>query len=178
MDRSGQARDAVSAWRKPRFTRITYTEAIDKLLEVQAKRSSIPVKWGIDLQSEHERFLTEKVYNNPVIITDYPKEIKAFYMKQNDDGKTVRAMDVLVPRIGEIIGGSEREDDYDTLIERISELGLDPKRTTGGTSTSQVRQRAPRGIRPRVRAAHPVRHRHAEHPRRDPFPRTPKNAAF
>ena len=80
---------------------------------------------GIDLQSEHERFLTEEVIGGPVILTDYPKDIKAFYMKQNDDGKTVRAMDVLVPRLGEIIGGSQREDDFDTLKKRMDEMGMD-----------------------------------------------------
>jgi asparaginyl-tRNA synthetase len=111
---------------KSSFTRITYTEAIDKLL-ASGEKFDFPVKWGIDLQSEHEKYLTEKVYDNPVIITGYPKEIKAFYMKQNDDGKTVRAMDVLVPKIGEIIGGSEREDDYDTLVARIRSLGLPEK---------------------------------------------------
>ena len=81
--------------------------------------------WGCDLQTEHERYLTEKVINGPVIVTDYPKELKAFYMKLNDDNKTVSAMDVLVPRIGEIIGGSEREYRYDVLLGRIRELGLD-----------------------------------------------------
>ena len=84
------------------------------------------MSWGTDIQSEHERYLCEKVFKKPVILTDYPKEIKAFYMKVNPDGKTVRAMDVLVPRIGEIIGGSQREDDYDTLVERIREMNLDP----------------------------------------------------
>jgi asparaginyl-tRNA synthetase len=111
---------------KAEFTRISYTEAIDQLLKSKEK-FEFPVKWGIDLQSEHEKYLTEKVYDNPVIITGFPKEIKAFYMKQNDDGKTVRAMDVLVPKIGEIIGGSEREADYDKLLARIRELKLPEK---------------------------------------------------
>ncbi len=86
-----------------------------------------PVSWGSDLQSEHEKFLTEEVFKKPIIVTDYPREIKAFYMKLNGDGKTVRAMDVLVPRLGEIIGGSERESDHDKLEKRIIESGLDPR---------------------------------------------------
>jgi asparaginyl-tRNA synthetase len=107
------------------FERLTYTEAIKVLSE--AKESfEFPVKWGVDLQSEHERYLCEQVFNRPVILVDYPREIKAFYMKLNGDGKTVRAMDVLVPKIGEIIGGSQREDDYDTLLGRIKETGLNP----------------------------------------------------
>ncbi len=108
------------------FTRITYTQAITEL-EKSGVSFEFPVKWGIDLQSEHEKYLTEQVYKNPVIITGYPKEIKAFYMKLNDDNKTVRAMDVLVPKIGEIIGGSEREADYTKLRARLKELGLDEK---------------------------------------------------
>ncbi|OPZ98329.1 MAG: Asparagine--tRNA ligase [Bacteroidetes bacterium ADurb.Bin408] len=86
-----------------------------------------PVSWGIDLQSEHERYLVEKHYKKPVILTDYPKDIKAFYMKQNEDGKTVRAMDVLFPAIGEIIGGSQREEDYNKLLTRIREMHMDEK---------------------------------------------------
>ncbi len=109
-----------------RFERITYTEAIS-LLEKSGQNFEFPVHWGSDLQSEHERYITEKVFKKPVIITDYPKEIKAFYMKLNDDGKTVRAMDVLVPRLGEIIGGSEREADYSTLKKRMIDLGLNPE---------------------------------------------------
>jgi asparaginyl-tRNA synthetase len=105
------------------FARVTYTEAIEKLME-SGKKFEFAVTWGIDLASEHERYLSEDVYKRPVIVYNYPKEIKAFYMKLNDDGKTVRAMDVLAPGIGEIIGGSEREDSYDTLVKRIEELGL------------------------------------------------------
>ncbi len=108
---------------KSDFERITYTEGVDELLKSK-KNFEFPVKWGMDLQSEHERFLTQEVFKKPVIVTDYPKDIKAFYMKQNDDGKTVRAMDVLVPRLGEIIGGSERENDYNKLLNRIEEMGL------------------------------------------------------
>jgi asparaginyl-tRNA synthetase len=108
------------------FTRITYTEAIEALLKAE-EPFEYPVKWGIDLQSEHERCLTEKVYKNPIILTGFPKEIKAFYMKMNEDGKTVRAMDVLVPKIGEIIGGSERESDLDRLLARMHECNLSEK---------------------------------------------------
>jgi len=105
------------------FARITYTEAID-ILEKNNDKFEFKVSWGADLQTEHERYLTEKVFRRPVFVTDYPKEIKAFYMKQNDDGKTVAAVDCLVPGIGEIIGGSQREDDYDKLYTRMKELGL------------------------------------------------------
>jgi len=105
------------------FHRVTYTEAVEKLQQ-SGKKFEYPVKWGEDLQSEHEKFLTEELYKGPVIVTDYPKEIKAFYMKLNEDGKTVRAMDVLVPRLGEIIGGSEREWDLEILTKRIEDLGL------------------------------------------------------
>ncbi|UTC66214.1 MULTISPECIES: asparagine--tRNA ligase [unclassified Treponema] len=105
------------------FTRLTYTEAIAEL-EKHADRFEFKPYWGCDLQSEHERFLTEEVYKGPVIVTNYPKEIKSFYMKLNEDGKTVRAMDVLVPGLGEIIGGSEREENLDILQGRIRELGL------------------------------------------------------
>ncbi len=108
------------------FARITYTEAVDLLLKSDEK-FEYPVEWGIDLQSEHERYITEKVYKKPVFVTDYPKEIKAFYMRQNDDGKTVAAMDLLVPGIGEIMGGSQREERLDILEKRIEELGMDIK---------------------------------------------------
>jgi len=105
------------------FIRLTYAEGI-KILEESGEKFEFPVHWGTDLQSEHERYLVEKHFKCPVILTDYPKEIKSFYMKQNDDGKTVRAMDVLFPKIGEIIGGSEREADYDRLMNRVKELGM------------------------------------------------------
>ncbi len=105
------------------FAHVTYTEAIE-LLKKHADRFEYPVEWGCDLQTEHERFLTEEVYKRPVFVTDYPKEIKAFYMKLNPDGKTVAAVDVLVPGIGEIIGGSQREENYDVLVSRIEELGM------------------------------------------------------
>ncbi len=105
------------------FGRITYTDAV-KILEEHNDRFDYPVHWGSDLQTEHERFLTEEVFKRPVFVTDYPKDIKAFYMKLNPDGKTVAAMDCLVPGIGEIIGGSQREDNYDLLKARIEELGM------------------------------------------------------
>lgn len=105
------------------FVRLPYTEGI-KILEESGKKFEFPVYWGVDLASEHERFLVEEHFKRPVILTDYPKEIKAFYMKLNDDGKTVRAMDVLFPKIGEIIGGSQREESFDKLNARIEELGL------------------------------------------------------
>ena len=108
------------------FAHMTYTDAI-KVLEKENDHFDFPVHWGSDIQTEHEKFLTEKVCKSPVIVTDYPKEIKAFYMKLNEDGKTVRGMDVLVPRIGEIIGGSERESDLNILLSRINELGLNPE---------------------------------------------------
>ena len=109
------------------FERITYTEAIDILLNskpYKKKKFQSEVDWGVDLQSEHERFLVEKHFKKPVIITNYPKDIKAFYMKQNDDGKTVAAMDVLFPGIGEIIGGSEREANLEKLTTRMNEMGV------------------------------------------------------
>ncbi len=108
------------------FTRIDYTRAIEDLGKATKEFEFKPF-WGCDLQSEHEKYLTEEVYHGPVIVTGYPKEIKAFYMKLNDDGKTVRAMDVLVPRLGEIIGGSEREDRLDVLEAKIVGMGLKPE---------------------------------------------------
>ncbi|MGQ9621365.1 MAG: asparagine--tRNA ligase, partial [Bacteroidales bacterium] len=108
---------------KDPFERITYTTAIE-ILSAAGRKWEFPVEWGRDLQAEHERYLVEEYYRRPVIITDYPKNIKAFYMKQNDDGKTVKAMDVLFPRIGEVIGGSQREENYDRLLSRIKELKL------------------------------------------------------
>ena len=105
------------------FGRVTYTEAV-KLLKESGQKFDYPVEWGIDLQTEHERYLTEQVFNKPVFVTDYPKEIKAFYMRMNDDGKTVAAADCLVPGIGEIIGGSQREERLDLLTKRMQELGL------------------------------------------------------
>jgi asparaginyl-tRNA synthetase len=112
------------------FERLTYTEAIDVLLASNHHKKGkfkYPVKWGIDLQSEHERYLVEKEYKKPVILTGYPKEIKSFYMKQNEDGKTVRAMDILFPGIGEIVGGSQREESYEKLLNRVEEMNIPQK---------------------------------------------------
>ena len=105
------------------FIRITYTKAVELLLE-SGQKFEYPVEWGIDLQTEHERYITEQIFKAPVFVTDYPKDIKAFYMRLNEDGKTVRAMDLLVPGVGEIIGGSQREERYDLLMDRIKECGL------------------------------------------------------
>ncbi len=126
------------------FVRLTYTEAIEILKQNADKFDDKNIFWGKDLQSEHERFLTETVYKKPVFLTDYPKEIKAFYMKQNPDGKTVAAADLLVPGIGELVGGSQREENYDKLVARIQELGMNPEdyswylnlRKYGGTTHS------------------------------------------
>ena len=105
------------------FARVTYTDAVH-ILEKHNSKFEYKVSWGCDLQTEHERYLTEHTYKCPVFVTDYPKDLKAFYMKQNDDGKTVAAVDCLVPGIGEIVGGSQREDDYEKLLTRMQELGL------------------------------------------------------
>ena len=108
------------------FKKITYTEAVD-ILSKSKKKFEYKAEWGADLQTEHERFLTDEHFKGPVIVTDYPKDIKAFYMKQSQDGKTVRAMDILVPGVGEIIGGSQREENYDKLIARMQEMGMEPE---------------------------------------------------
>ena len=108
------------------FGRVTYTEAV-RILKDSGAKFEYPVEWGCDLQTEHERYLTEKVYGKPVFVTDYPKDIKAFYMRLNDDGKTVAAADMLVPGVGELIGGSQREERLDLLKKRINEMGLDEK---------------------------------------------------
>jgi len=129
--------------RSSKFERITYTKAIE-ILEKTDKKFEYPVKWGIDLQTEHERYICEEVFDKPVFVTDYPKEIKAFYMRLNDDKKTVAAMDLLVPGIGEIIGGSQREERLEVLTERMKESGLNPSeyqwyldlRKYGGTKHS------------------------------------------
>ena len=109
-----------------KFERLTYTRAVE-ILMASGQKWEFPVSWGVDLQSEHERYLVEKHFGKPVILTDYPKDIKAFYMKQNDDGKTVRGMDVLFPKIGEIIGGSQREENLEALQRRIREMNIPEK---------------------------------------------------
>jgi asparaginyl-tRNA synthetase len=116
----------LEAVRTAEFGRLTYTEAIDLLLK-SGENFAYPVSWGIDLQTEHERYLAEKVFNKPIFLTDYPKDIKAFYMRQNDDGKTVAAMDLLVPGIGEVIGGSQREERYELLEKRIADMNMNPE---------------------------------------------------
>jgi asparaginyl-tRNA synthetase len=109
-----------------KYERLDYTEAVEILIK-SGKTFEFPVSWGIDLQSEHERYLVEQHFKKPVILTNYPRDIKAFYMKQNDDGKTVRAMDVLFPNIGEIIGGSQREEVYEKLVNRMREMHIPEK---------------------------------------------------
>ncbi len=116
--------DNLQAVSETKFARLDYTEAVS-ILEKSGKTFEYPVSWGIDLQSEHERFLTDEYVKGPVAVVNYPKDIKAFYMRLNDDGKTVRAMDLLVPRLGEIVGGSQREERYDVLLSKIRALGLD-----------------------------------------------------
>lgn len=115
--------ERLNSVRNAEFERITYTEAVEKLMKC-GEEFEYPVSWGIDLQTEHERFLTDKIYKKPVFVVDYPKNIKAFYMRQNNDGKTVAAMDLLAPGVGEIIGGSQREERYDFLISRINEMKI------------------------------------------------------
>ncbi len=115
--------DRLNDLAKSSYKKVTYTEAVE-LLKKSGEKFSYPVEWGCDLQTEHERYLTEQIFKSPVFVIDYPKEIKSFYMRLNDDGKTVAAMDMLVPGVGEIIGGSQREERIDILLERMSELGL------------------------------------------------------
>ena len=110
------------------FERVTYTEAVEMLKKAD-KDFRFPVKWGIDLQTEHERYLTEEVFKKPIFVIDYPKEIKAFYMRLNDDGKTVAACDLLIPGVGEIIGGSQREERLDVLEARMDEIGMNRERS-------------------------------------------------
>ncbi len=162
---------------KSDFGRITYTEAID-ILKKADKKFEYPVEWGIDLQTEHERYLTDEVFKKPLFVTDYPKAIKAFYMKENSDGKTVAAMDLLAPGIGEIIGGSQREDDFNKLEKRMEEVGLNRNdyywyldlRRYGGAPHAGFGLGFERAIMYLSGMANI----------RDviPFPRTPKNAKF
>ena len=118
--------ERLSAVANADFDRVTYTDAVE-ILKNADRKFEYPVEWGIDLQTEHERYLTEEIFKKPIFVTDYPKDIKAFYMRLNDDGKTVAACDLLVPGVGEIIGGSQREERYDVLKARIEELGMDMK---------------------------------------------------
>ena len=139
-----------------------------------ASAFEFPVRWGIDLQSEHERWLAEKHVGRPLVVTDYPAEIKAFYMYLNDDDRTVRAIDVLVPRIGEIIGGSQREHRHDVLARRMDAPRSLARALLVVPRAAPLRQRAARRLRPRLRARRPVHDRHGEHPRRDPVPPRPR----
>ena len=159
------------------FLRLSYTDAID-VLEKSGQKFEFPVKWGIDLQAEHERFLVEKHFKKPVMLTDYPKDIKAFYMKQNDDGKTVRALDVLFPRIGEIIGGSQREENYEKLEKRIKEMDLPVKDMWWYLDTRKFGTAPHSGFG--LGFERLVLFVTGMANIRDviPFPRTPKNAAF
>lgn len=119
-------KDKLNSVINAEFAKVSYTDAIDLLIK-SGEKFQYPVSWGCDLQTEHERYLTEQIFKSPVFVTDYPKEIKAFYMRLNDDNKTVAAVDVLVPGIGEIIGGSQREERTDLLIDRIKEIGAKPE---------------------------------------------------
>ncbi len=148
------------------FGHVTYTEAID-ILEKHNDEFEYKVSWGCDLQTEHERYLTEQEFKKPVFVTDYPKEIKAFYMKLNEDGKTVAAMDCLVPGIGEIIGGSQREDDLETLEKKH---GSEQRRLSVLSGFAQIRFRKACGIRTRVRALRNVSDRHGQYQRRHSVP--------
>ena len=159
------------------FVRLPYTEGI-KILKESGKKFEFPVEWGIDLQSEHERYLVEQHFKRPVILTDYPKEIKAFYMKLNDDGKTVRAMDVLFPNIGEIIGGSEREESYDKLMTRIEELHIPMKDMWWYLDTRRLVTVPHSGFGLGFERLVPFVTGMTNIRAVIPFPRTPKHAAF
>ena len=151
------------------FERMEYGEAIDRLLAAK-KKFEFPVEWGCDLQSEHERYLTEEVVGAPMAVVNYPTAIKAFYMRLNDDERTVAAMDVLAPGIGEIIGGSQREERLDVLDRRIEAMGVAHRGLLVVPRPTSLRHRAACRLRPGLRARHSVRDRHREHPRRDPVP--------
>ena len=158
------------------FVRMDYAEAIH-VLERATEKFEFPVKWGIDLQSEHERYLTEKHAKKPVIVMNYPKDIKAFYMRVNDDGRTVAAMDVLAPGIGEIIGGSQREERLDVLDARMAELRHRPGALRLVPRSAPLRHGAPCGLRARLRAHPRLRHRPRQCARRDPLPAHPRQRA-
>ncbi|MCU0847676.1 MAG: asparagine--tRNA ligase [Spirochaetes bacterium] len=159
------------------FEVVTYTEAVG-ILEKSGSAFEFPVGWGLDLQSEHERYLTENHFERPVFVIDYPREIKAFYMKLNDDEKTVRAMDLLVPGVGEIIGGSEREDRYDVLLRRMKDSGLDPDEYWWYLDSRRYGSAPHAGFGLGFERA--IQYVTGMQNIRDviPFPRTPRNAAF
>ena len=159
------------------FGRVTYTEAIDLLIK-SGENFAVPVFWGMDLQTEHERYLAEKIFNKPMFLTDYPKEIKAFYMRQNDDGRTVAAMDLLVPGIGEIIGGSQREERYEVLERRLAELKMNQEDYRWYLDLRQYGSIKHAGFGLGFERA--IMYLSGMANIRDviPFPRTPKNAKF
>ena len=163
------------------FKRLTYTEAIEVLMNsnhYKKKKFNYPVEWGIDLQSEHERYLVEKEFKCPVILTDYPAKIKAFYMRMNDDGKTVAAMDVLFPGIGEIVGGSQREERYEMLHQKCVEFGIDPEELSWYMETRKFGTAPHAGFG--LGFERMIMFVTGMTNIRDviPFPRTPQNAAF
>ena len=151
------------------FERMTYTEAIDVLQRVRAFLE-FPVEWGLDLQAEHERYLCEEHVGRPVVVTDYPKTIKAFYMRLNDDERTVAAMDVLAPGIGEIVGGSQREERLDVLDRRITEMGLDPAPYWWYRDLRRYGTVPHAGFGLGFDRARGLCHGHGQHPRRHPLP--------
>lgn len=159
------------------FARVSYTEAIE-IIQKAPKKFEYQVEWGSDLQTEHERYLAEEHFKRPTIVTDYPKAIKAFYMKQNPDGKTVRAMDILVPGVGELIGGSQREDDYQKLVNRMEEMKLNPKEYWWYTDLRRFGSVPHAGFGLGFERA--VMYITGMTNIRDviPFPRTPRNAEF
>ena len=150
------------------FVRLPYTEAVE-ILRASGQTFEFPIDWGRDLQSEHERYLTEKHFQKPVILYDYPRTLKPFYMRCNDDGKTVRAMDVLVPRVGEIIGGSQREERLDVLTERLQECHLNPDDYWWYLDLRRYGTVPHSGFRAGAGAGHAAHHGHGQHPRRDPL---------
>ena len=152
------------------FERMDYGDAIKALEAAVAKghKFEFPVKWGIDLQSEHERYLTETLVGRPIVVMNYPKQIKAFYMRVNDDGKTVAAMDVLAPGIGELIGGSQREERLDVLDARLDEIGIAEGTVQLVPRPAALWHGPARGLRARLRADDGVCHRNGQYPRRDP----------
>ena len=151
------------------FVRMDYGEAIERL-QRSGTAFSYPVEWGLDLQTEHERYLSEQVVGGPVFILNYPKEIKAFYMRQNSDGRTVAAMDLLVPKVGEIIGGSQREERLDRLTTRMAEMGISQEPLLVVSGQPPLGELPPRRLWAGLRAAGDVPHRHGQHPGRDPLP--------
>ena len=152
-----------------KFEHVSYSRAIE-LLQKAELTFNFPVKWGSDLQTEHERYLTEKVFKKPVFVTDYPKEIKAFYMRLNDDDRTVAAMDLLVPDVGEIIGGSQREERHDVLQKPDHRNGPENRGLRVVPEPAQIRRRPARRLRPGLRKGGHVPDRHGKHPRRHPLP--------